>query len=786
MALIVFVAACGGQEQREAAYLERGQALFAEGKLVKARLEFRNVLQINPKSVAALHYLGQIEEKQGNWQQAFAFYTQVVQEDPAHADAHLKLGHLYLLGNDLEKADEQAAILERLVPETPDLFALKASLALRRGRPHEAQLLSEGALTKDPAHIAAAMVLASALANQAETPAGLAVLDRTIEKNPDNTPARLLKIKLLLDADRFDEAVAVYNEVIALEPETFQYRLNLAQLYASRDRIDDAERVLRASAEAGVGGTEATLAIVDLLIQRSGVDAAEAELKRLIDASPDQYSYVFKLADLYAGHDRVGDAKALLERIAEADDDGADGQTARVALARLALIDGDRERALPLAEAVLDADPNNADALLIRGALALEAGDTDGALGDARTVLRTAPKSAPALRLLVQTQLRRGENELAMDTLGVLVDVSPDDFAAREQLAGLHVSRGNLEPALDIYNAVLAREPNRPESLLPKAEVLIALQRWDEADRTIDSILALPEHEAAGHLLSGRRYQARGSVEPAVGEFKAAAALRPDAAEPLTGIVQTYVAAERYDDALAHLNEVIAATPDNAVAMNLKGEVLSRQDRVDEAAEAFAAASALLPEWDIPYRNRGSLLFDAGRTDDAVAAFGEGLARLPDNQALLFLLAAAQEQAGDAMGAIETYERILGSHADADVAANNFAALVADFAYQDEKRLEAAIDRASRFETSNNPYYLDTLGWLHYRQGDFAQARIYLDRAVALGADLPIVHYHLGMALFHLNDLPGARRELEAALAKDADYPGRDEAKTTLAGLTQS
>jgi tetratricopeptide (TPR) repeat protein len=111
------------------------------------------------------------------------------------------------------------------------------------------------------------------------------------------------------------------------------------------------------------------------------------------------------------------------------------------------------------------------------------------------------------------------------------------------------------------------------------------------------------------------------------------------------------------------------------------------------------------------------------------------------------------------------------------------AALVADYAYEDPERLERALEIASRFRASNNGWFLDTLGWLHYRKGDYPVAASYLERAVADLADNPQLRYHLGMALKASGQTERARLELQRAVVQGAEYDGFDEAKATLATL---
>jgi tetratricopeptide (TPR) repeat protein len=129
------------------------------------------------------------------------------------------------------------------------------------------------------------------------------------------------------------------------------------------------------------------------------------------------------------------------------------------------------------------------------------------------------------------------------------------------------------------------------------------------------------------------------------------------------------------------------------------------------------------------------------------------------------------------------YETVLDEEPGVVLAANNFAALVADHDPQPE-RLRRALEAIRGFESSNNPLFLDTLGWVHYRMAQYDQALAYLERAARDASDIPQIRYHLGMAYFSTDQRDLAKRELQAALdgAEEA-FVGQDEARATLAQL---
>ena len=112
--------------------------------------------------------------------------------------------------------------------------------------------------------------------------------------------------------------------------------------------------------------------------------------------------------------------------------------------------------------------------------------------------------------------------------------------------------------------------------------------------------------------------------------------------------------------------------------------------------------------------------------------------------------------------------------------ANNLAALIADFAYHDNSQLKLALTLASAFAASENPYFLDTLGWVYFRAGNFQQALSYLEQSVAKVPNAPQMQFHLGMTYRALGQTGKAREALEQALVEGAEYPGIQTARCTL------
>src|SRR5271170_7673419 len=106
-ALLVVIAAaagCGGAESRKVKHLEKGQTFLAAGNFEKARVEFRNALQIAPTDSEARYEVGVVDEKLGNIREAAQFYQGAIDVNKDNVRARAALGRLYLFSGAPDKA----------------------------------------------------------------------------------------------------------------------------------------------------------------------------------------------------------------------------------------------------------------------------------------------------------------------------------------------------------------------------------------------------------------------------------------------------------------------------------------------------------------------------------------------------------------------------------------------------------------------------------------------------------------------------------------------------------
>jgi tetratricopeptide (TPR) repeat protein len=103
----------------------------------------------------------------------------------------------------------------------------------------------------------------------------------------------------------------------------------------------------------------------------------------------------------------------------------------------------------------------------------------------------------------------------------------------------------------------------------------------------------------------------------------------------------------------------------------------------------------------------------------------------------------------------------------------------------DQSSLALAKDPARRLDNSSNPAYLDTLGWVRYKSGEFDTTVAALEQALKQFPDSKPLHYHLEMVQYGKGETKLARENLRRALEGDSKFYGLSEARATLNKLAK-
>jgi tetratricopeptide (TPR) repeat protein len=165
-----------------------------------------------------------------------------------------------------------------------------------------------------------------------------------------------------------------------------------------------------------------------------------------------------------------------------------------------------------------------------------------------------------------------------------------------------------------------------------------------------------------------------------------------------------------------------------------------------------------------------------GQLDRALSEYQALANRSQSRAGALTLVGMIQEARGDRKAAQQEYEKVLALDPTAGVAANNLA-----WMYAESDRLDEALKLATVAQAQlKRPEAEDTLGWIYYRKGLLQHAIGAFERAASKAPNNPVYHYHLGLAqLKQGNDAQG-RAALKRALTLKPDFNGAEEARKAL------
>ena len=190
---------------------------------------------------------------------------------------------------------------------------------------------------------------------------------------------------------------------------------------------------------------------------------------------------------------------------------------------------------------------------------------------------------------------------------------------------------------------------------------------------------------------------------------------------------------ERTDEAISQLRTMAAENPSLIGALVSLGDILRNKKRFAEAVEAYdeairRTAAAGLPErWSLFY-DRGVALERSGQWPRAEADLLRALELKPDQPMVLNYLGYSWIDRG------ENLERGM-------------------------KMIEKAVELRPE-----DGYILDSLGWAHYRMGNYAAAVQHLEKAIELVPEDPTINDHLGDAYWRTGRLVEARYQWRRAL----------------------
>ncbi len=778
--LVTSLIACGGAEERKAVYMEKAQRSIQSGDYDKARIELKNVLQIDPKDAEAYFQLGKVHEAKQEFRKAFANYNKAAELLPDNVEYKAKIGRFYLvLANDVTKADEYLKEIEAIDSGNKYVRLLKAGILYKQNEKQASQSLLESLHQQYPEDVEISKFLAQQYSMQKHYDKAQKTLQATLQHAPTDTGLLSVLAQSYLLAKDADNAEKTLKKVIELKPESLIYRVNLARFYLNQKQDDKAEQVMLDAIAQDEDDVDRKLVYLDFVKQTKGETAAAEKLDNFIQQKSEPKLLLAKAALQLQTGDRDGAIKTYEQIASQYSEEGA-GITARVALSKLYIMQKDIDKGKQVIAEAQTIAPNDAEVNMVVAKIAIAEKDYEKAIISLRTVVKDDPENADAYLLLAQAHKANGDVGQHDTVLQNAYENNRGNVKALEKLSAYYARIGQADKTESIADDILALQADNYQAMAMKAATLNRKKDYIEGHEMAEKLLAMAPAKPQGYIQS----------------------------------VPYLLAEKRYEDTVALLEQgyektrepsLLSAASDIDLKTGKFDRVISRTQRIDDYAKheslSLQVAKAYFGKGDKKagmQELENSLERDAkrtttrlalagayraqGQTDASIKMLEQGLAFDPDSIKLRITLAGIYEAKGDFEQAISQYESILDVSPNNVIATNNLAALLADHR-SDEAGLSRAMELADKIKAMKQPVLKDTVGWVYYKNGKYSEAVTVLKEVVEAAPDVAVYNYHLGMALLDSGNLVEAKQYLQKAVDSGTDFNGKAEAGKALKSL---
>ena len=784
LAAAVSCCACSSMEEKRDKFLASGQALFQQEDYIRARLQFQNALQIDPKCAKAYLWKAKTDLKLQNPRGAYGALTEAVELDPNLTEAHILLGDLFLTAKQLDKAKEKVDLALAQEPANTDALLLSASVAAAQSQSGKALEVLAEVRRLDPGKISAYLLSASILAKEQKLDKTAALLEQGIKANPKALNLYIARAALADSQKQFETGESFLLQAIAQEPKTPGLYQQLVRHYSLAGQGDKAEAALRQGVSLEPDSEKPVISLARFLANQGRRQEAETALLEFIKAHPDNYPARFGLAEFYTALQRQGHAEQALEAIITRDPDGPKGAQAKNELARLKLAQNHIEAAEKLVTEILKAYPKDMEATETQGVIALKKQDGLRAVNSFRLLTQDRPQDPQVWLLLARGHLMNKEVRQAKETARKALEIKSDFLEARQFLYGIFLADKDYDGAIAAIQGYLRLNGKDRFNLVTLGEVYALKGDAAQARATFQKIIDLEPQDPQGYFLLARLGLQTKNTAEALKYAGKALEVNPDFLPALKLEVDIFQDQKQPEKALAAVRRTLARSPQNPQLHQLLGELLLVQ-RQPQAAIAPLEEALILNPRQLPALQLLALAYQRLPDRDRALKQLEAKAGDPKSAPVLSLvLATVYERQQKVDQAITLYNSLLARDLFSSLAKNNLAYLLAEYRPTAENLARAQKLSAETLEDNpEDPGFLDTMGWILCKQEKFAQGKTYLEKASVRAPDQPALLYHLAWCEAKLGDTAAARTALKKALDSKTTFMERDAAQKLLDSL---
>jgi tetratricopeptide (TPR) repeat protein len=726
-------------------YLTSGDKYFAQGKYKEASLMYRSALKKDPKFGEAYAKLGETELRRGEIREAIGALRRAVDLLPNDENSAGRLADIYLT-----------------IYATPDNHTESVL--------KEVQQLSDPLLKRNPNSYQGQRLAGFLAVARNDLPKAITAFEKADQARP-NQPDLLFALAQTLAQNReLDKAETVARGIIEKSSRFAPAYDFLIVQYLRNNRRADADQLMALKLKNNPNVADFIIQQANYYLATQRRDQAEAVLQSLLAREKEMPDARMKVGDFYS---RMRDYDKALSVFADGyKRGGPQANDYRVRMALIQIASGRRAEAMNTVQAVLTEDPKNISALSLRATLELESGDpgkTQQAVTDLQSLLSRQPNNPVVHYNLARAYQAKGELDAAKLQYQEAMK-RPRFFAAQLGMAQVNLAKREFSQASEAASAALKTDPSSLLAMAIKANAQINAGNLSQARTDLEQeIVKFPESPDLQFQLALVNF-AEKKLPEAEKLFRKLLEKYPNDPRLNFATADVLLRAGRGKQALELLQAQLQKAPNNQSMRYAVASTALRSGDLKTAESEYRKLIEVQPKGFELYVRLGETLRQQGQVQQAIEMLRRGQALAPTNAMANLQLAMTYESAGMRREALPLYENVLKTNSNDPLALNNLAFLLAE----DGRDLDRALTYATRAKQQlpKEDNVSDTLGWVYLKKKLVDNALPIFKDLVKRNPDNSQYRYHLGMALYLKGDLPGAKQNLQAALALK---PGKDD-----------
>ena len=608
LGLALMMASCGTPEEKKMAFYDKGMALYGAGDYTRARLEFKNAIQIDPEFAQGHYQLARTALKLKDARGAFKEFNLSLRFDPDLIDARMDLARMFFAARVKDRAMAQVDEILKRAPDHHRAKLLRVSLLLADKKLQEAQAFMDALTAMDPQPVDYFLILASIRKMTGDVAGAGQALEEGFSIHDTSLALALALAKYHGQVGDLGQVEAYLKKAVALAPDNVELKFNLAWLHLKTKDTAQAVDTLQGILSANPREDKYRTAAATLLLKAGEMVLGEDFLRKGMEKNPTFLGYYALLAEIRLKQKQMDKAERLFKKYLSLGDSIArpDQIKARLSLGKLILLQRRIEEADTLVDEILTESPNHVDANYLKGRIALVKEDGPGAVSRFRSVINEHPDQVNAYIGLAHAHGMNTDFDLALDVLKTAQKKSPDSTGILETMVRMNLGKKDLAAAEENLKKIVSLDPYNLGSIAGLGDFYLSMNRFDEAMAQYELLKKSKKASPFGYLRTAQVLARQNKVDQAIEEMISGYGENKKSSVFITSLAQLYMKEGRWADAIEKLKEALAIDPGNWFARFSLAQI---HERNKDYISAVAVYRDLLTHHPDSWRAANNLSF---------------------------------------------------------------------------------------------------------------------------------------------------------------------------------